>query len=101
MFSEEIKERIVDVSQGNPGAVTAFMSVLPLFVATLSLPNQQDTYIGWFIDYLKEKGLTGPNLWIRFKDVNNRNAEEMLFGFMEDGLVDFIGRKESGQSEAA
>ena len=98
MINEENMEKLYEVSEGNPGFITAFMSMLPLYTVMLSMPHQQDQYIAAFISYLKEKELTGPNLWVLFKDEHSQSAEDTLLVLMQDGLTGYVAKAEEGFS---
>lgn len=61
--NDPIKERIIDLCEGNPGALT----VLIQMVQAAQVMGQTYT-LPFLFDYMKEQGLTGPEIWILFKD---------------------------------
>lgn len=58
-MSDSVQDRVVDISEGNPGALTALQ-------AASDELNQQELLS--FFDELEQMNITGPRVWLVFKD---------------------------------
>lgn len=59
------------LTEGNPGCITALMSVLKLLV--------DDDEIVQFYNYIYKCKVTGARLWYIYKNVCNKDANELLY----------------------
>jgi hypothetical protein len=68
-----IKDAVCDLSDGNPGALTAMMQCV-----TSNVLDGGATI--WLLDQL---GIYGPAIWVTFKDYANGDTAKMLLGLKE------------------
>lgn len=69
MNVEEEGRRLVRLSEGNPGAI----SVLTQIVTTVA-----DSQIAPIFDEIEKQELTGPKLWIAYKDYGNEVVDQTV-----------------------
>lgn len=69
MNVEEEGKRLVRLSEGNPGAITVLTRIVT------SVPDEQITPI---FDEIEKQELTGPKLWIAFKDYGRENVDQTV-----------------------
>ena len=62
-------EAVIDLSEGNPGALTVLMSTYNEVGIDRFLP---------FLRALGERDIRGPAIWMSFKDVHGQNIEKFV-----------------------
>ena len=72
------QEKMVDISEGNPGALSILVQLYPYTEV---------------IDYLHEYGPRGSGLWMLYKDSNGEDIEQLL--------VTLVGRMREQAPELA
>lgn len=77
MTYEESTALMVEVCEGNPGALSAMRALLDL--------GDRDRALN-AIRIAKSYGITGPNLWLCYKDICRHNAYRLMVR-LEDGSI--------------
>lgn len=86
----EVIEMVVDLCDGNPGALTVLMSTYREVGTERFLP---------FATSMKERGICGSEIWCNFKDVHGQDIEAFVRANTiadRQGLVEHTKEQESG-----
>lgn len=74
-ISEEVRDKIIDLSQGNPGALTVLIQLF-------------EQYGGEPIRWAEAvEGFRGPEIWLLFKDENGQDIDGFMMDLANDAVV--------------
>jgi len=84
-MEENIIEKIVELTEGNPGAISVLSKIVVYFEVVEDEKERESSILETF-NCLEESNIKGSKIWIMFKDRNKGNLQSFLFDVLMTGL---------------